>query len=440
MLDPLIIAYIKNSILKNFEHIDLQGIVYPDSPFVDVSIIKRTERTYRIVGVLTLTVSEPDYMEESPDEELMKKILTARKKINLDDNDPITLRWLEEGWIMKEIRLKKDQKTVASIQYRMGYRLYKYREMQLQNKKDIIDQELQNWNESAATLDYAHEQVISLTSKRGLQTLVTIIHERYGQGFEDIRDSSLFPSKWPMEKRLKFLHFVLAFVQIALNKTHFDWKEIGASYYKEIGGSKEFDLYKDEFIAHLENWAQCSADSLGLTSLGKITPLYFAGQIVGQFSTYQNGPVHALTDIAIDEEEYSTDATTLWLVENRSILTRIAAEKGFLMESSSLVLCVDGHLRTSHRLCIQQLLKNSSLDQVIIWSDYDPDGLQISRELYLAVALYDHIRLKWITHILEPVTSWQQYEAYMLALLNHQKMEQEQMLGGVNDWKKWISH
>ncbi|OUQ86309.1 hypothetical protein B5G50_22310 [Brevibacillus brevis] len=436
MLDPLIITYINKSILKKDEHIDLQGNVYPDSPFVDVSIIRRTERTYRVVGVLTLMADEPDYIEESPDEELMRKISTVRKKINLDDNDPITLRWLEKGWIMKEIRFKKDQKTVTSIQYRMGYRLHKYREIQLRNKMDIIDQELRNWNQSAATLEYAYEH----TSKKELQTLVSIMNERYGQGFEDIRDSSLFPSKWSIEKRLKFLHFVLAFVQLALNKTNFDWKEIGASYYKEIGGSKEFDLFKDEFITHLENWAQCSADSLGLTSLGKITPLYFAGQIVGQFSTYQYGPVHALTDIAIDEEEYSTGATTLWLVENRSILTRIAAEKGFLMETNSLVLCVDGHLRTSHRLCIQQLLKNSSLDQVIVWSDYDPDGLQISRELYLAVAQYDRIRLKWITHSLETVTSWEQYEANMLALLNHQKMEQEQMLGGVNDWKKWISH
>ncbi|HUD01599.1 MAG TPA: DUF2399 domain-containing protein, partial [Rhabdochlamydiaceae bacterium] len=197
---------------------------------------------------------------------------------------------------------------------------------------------------------------------------------------------------------------------------------------------------KDEFIAQLEEWAQCPADSLGLTSLGKITPLYFSGQIAGRFSTYHFGPVHALTDLAIDEEEYSTAATTLWLVENRAILTRIAAEKDFLKETNSLVVCVDGHLRTSHRQCIQQLITNGCPDQVIIWSDYDPDGLQIAKELHLAATQSGRPLMKWITHELEVITNWQQYEEYMVAFLKHQMAEQEQVLGGVENWKKWIAH
>jgi hypothetical protein len=31
--------------------------------------------------------------------------------------------------------------------------------------------------------------------------------------------------------------------------------------------------------------------------------------------------VHSLTDISISEEDYTTDSTTLWLVENRAITT-----------------------------------------------------------------------------------------------------------------------
>ncbi|MGG1662738.1 DUF2399 domain-containing protein [Brevibacillus sp. NRS-1366] len=440
ILDPLFIAYLNKNILKSSEQLDLNICSTPDSPFMDVNIIKQTNRTYRIVGMLTIAAYHPDQMEESPDEELKKKNLTPRKKVQLDDTDPITLRWLENGWIMKEIRFKKDEKTVESMNYRMGYRFHCFMENQIQKKKHAIHQEIQKWNESAASLEYNLEQEVFCNNKKGVQTLVILINQSFDQEHEGIEVSPLFPDRWSVEKRLKFLHFVVAFLQLAFYKTNFDWKEIGASYYQEIGGSKEFDLYKEEFISQLEDWAQCPVDSLGLTSLGRITPLYFSGQIVGRFSTYHFGPVHALTDLAIDEEEYSTKATTLWLVENRAILTRIAAEKGFLKETNSLVLCVDGHLRTSHRRCIQQLLKSGSVDQVIIWSDYDPDGLQISKELYTAISQFGSLFIKWITHKYEVISNWQQYEQYMLALLKHQKVEQEQVLGGVNDWKTWIAH
>jgi hypothetical protein len=439
MFDHLIIAYIDKCILKSSEHLDLKMSSNPDSPFIDINIIKRTERTYRVVVMLTIAANNPDHIEESPDEVLKRINFTHRKKMILDDHDPLTLRWLEKGWIIKEIRFQKDGKTVDSMHYRMGYRLHKYEEDQVQKKKYVLEQKILNWNESAASLE-KHEHQTSHKSKKGVQTLVAIINESCGRSVTEMEDSPLFPAKWTMQKRLKFLHFALAFVQLALYKTNFDWKEIGASYYKEIGGSKEFDLNKDEFIAQLEEWAQCPADSLGLTSLGKITPLYFSGQIAGRFSTYHFGPVHALTDLAIDEEEYSTAATTLWLVENRAILTRIAAEKDFLKETNSLVVCVDGHLRTSHRQCIQQLITNGCPDQVIIWSDYDPDGLQIAKELHLAATQSGRPLMKWITHELEVITNWQQYEEYMVAFLKHQMAEQEQVLGGVENWKKWIAH
>lgn len=90
-----------------------------------------------------------------------------------------------------------------------------------------------------------------------------------------MRISLSFPTSWPLMKRLKYLHFVCAFCHISSLKESFDWKEIGAMFYKEIGGSKKFDADKEEFISEIEDWSQTSVQELGLTSLGQITPVFF---------------------------------------------------------------------------------------------------------------------------------------------------------------------
>lgn len=441
-MDPSVTAYLYKNILKSAEYLDLsQGVQSnPASPFIDIAIMKRTSRTYRVVGMLTMAAYQAEKMEEHLDEELRLKKMTPRKKVQLDDNAPHTLKWLEQGWVIKEIRFKSDEKTVETMHYRMGYRLFELLELKKMEKQQATHQEILNWYESAATLESKAGQELDGDGRKGLYTLVNHINQGLNLEHQRIEFSYLFPVRWSVEKRLKFLHFVVAFLQVAFSKTNFDWKEIGASYYQEIGGSKEFDMYKEEFISHLEEWAQCPVDSLGLTSLGRITPLFFSGKIAGRFSSYHYGPVHALTDLAIEDEEYTTESTTMWLVENRAILTRIAAERGFLEETSSLLLCVDGHLRSSHRSCIQQLLGNSFVGQVILWTDYDPDGLQISRELYMAISQFDRIRIKWITHERKTIANWLQYEQYMNRLLQHQHVEQEQGMGGVADWKRWINH
>ncbi|WCK55176.1 DUF2399 domain-containing protein [Aneurinibacillus sp. Ricciae_BoGa-3] len=438
MLDPSTAAYIEKFILKSTEQLELINPSPSDSPFTEVNIIKQTQRTFRITGVLTLGSNVTNSDDESPDDELKNMKLAPGKKVKLDDHDPTTLRWMESGWIIKEIRFKNDGKTIDSMHFRMGYRLYNYEQVQAQKKKDALEQQFESWKLGTASLEHTPEHHFSPRRNKGIQSLLTTIDQLNRLALHELEISTLFPYKWSIPKRLKFLHFVLAFLQLCLTKTDFDWKEIGASYYKKIGGSKEFDPNKEEYIATLEEWAQCPAAYLGLTSLGKITPLYFSGEIEGHYSSYHFGPVHALTDLSIAEEEYATTAATLWLVENRAVLTRFTAEKDFIKQTNSLVLCVDGHLRTSHKQCIHQLLKNSALHQVIIWSDYDPDGLQIAKELYTAVSQHGTLNVKWITHNHQVITNWQQYEDYMLAFLKHHQAEQEQVTGGVEDWRKWI--
>lgn len=431
--------YIKQFILKSGERLD---IIMPtaDSYFLDVKIIKHTERTYREVGLLTIAINDDKEETETVAEELLKVKLTPKKKLQLYDNDSNTINWFEHGWIIKEIWFDKDGKTPVSQHYRMGYRLYKYLQDQFLEKAANVEQEFSDWKVASQRLPSNRPLLISEHRERGVNHLLSIISEFYIQNSSQLKELPYFPVRWSIEKRLKFLHFILAFLQLCLVKKEFDWKEIGASYYKEIGGSKEFDPYKDDFIDQLEVLAQCPAALLGMTSLGKITPLYFSGQVTGSFSTYHYGPVHALTDLSISEETYSTSAKILWLVENRAILTRMTTEKNFLRDTQSIILCVDGHVRSSHQQAISQLLLNSQIQQVIIWSDYDPDGLQIAKELNGIVSKKYQGQIKWITAEHRVMVNWNEYEVYMHAFLKHKKMEQELVLGEVQEWKKWINH
>lgn len=73
-------------------------------------------------------------MEMLIDHKLESLAFTTRKKVNLDDRDPLTFRWLEEGWIIKEVRFEKDEKTVRTSHYRMGFHLYQYEQLKIQQR------------------------------------------------------------------------------------------------------------------------------------------------------------------------------------------------------------------------------------------------------------------------------------------------------------------
>lgn len=439
MVDQREIDFIKKYILKTGEQLDPIANVIENTEFIDMPIIKKTERTIRVVGLLTIAANHN--ILEQPDEKLQREKITPSKKIHLHDHDPDTIKWYEAGWILKEIRFKKDGKTTDAQHYRMGFPLFQYQQDLLKGQEKKLEHDFHIWKEKAMSLNKGQANFQTIERTRGVDILIASLYEIHHLKSSQIKDSCYFPKNWLISKRHKFLDFFLAFVDLCLRKAEFDWKEIGAAYYKQIGGSKEFDHYKDEFIDQLENLAQCPAAMLGLTSLGKITPLYFSGQLKGNYSSYQYGLVHSLTDLAISQEDYSTDATTIWLVENRGVLTRIASEKDFLRDTHSLILCVDGHLRSSHKQCLLQLLKNSNFMQAVIWTDYDPDGLQIAKEIYeTLLGSGSHVKIKWITTNHKVLGNWHEYEDYMKAFLKRGRMEQEEILGGAEDWKRWVLH
>lgn len=431
MIEDSLFKYIKDFILKSGE--ELEWIQHTnENVLTEVKMIKRSERTYRVLGLLILSIQTPQKEEMLIDQELEAIAFTTRKKVSLDDRARLTFKWLEQGLIIKEVRFEKDEKTVRTSHYRMGFRLYQYEQVKLQQKLEQTHNEFLNIKCDLITMcgsksDNHHRNL-------GMQNIFKVINQIKPN---ELNSSLHFTKAWPLRKRLKYLHFVHAFCQLSLQKEEFDWKEIGAAYFQTIGGSKQFDSYKQEFLDHLEKWTNIPVDELGLISLGQISPVFFAGELTGKYAVYHWGAIHALTHIAIATEAYKTKAKTLWLVENRAILTRMAAGQ-FLQETNSLILCIDGHLRSAHKNAISQILSNSKVEQIMIWCDYDLDGLHISREIHRVVYQYNKFGIKWVLPDQQVTVDRDQYEQTVTKFLVHNKMEQEQILGGEEQWKSWI--
>lgn len=416
--------YLREYILLKNEELNLLDI-RENNGMVDIPIIKKTARTRRIVAMLTIGFCD----QNEPPSQLIKDFTSPKAKRQLDLTNE-TYEWIRQGWIVREYRFAKDGRTVESEQYRMGLALFRYKkeiEAQLEMEKTVAILEWENqWHETRKTC-----VSIDLKRKKNLESLRDILDAMATEGLKKSINTT-----WRFQKQLLFLHFLVAFYGISMVEHHFDWKQIGARYYRKIGGSKEFDTYKKEFIEAAEVVLEYPLHILGLSSLGTITPIFFTGPMQAESVSYEYGPIHATTDLAVFTEEFHTEAEVLWLVENRGIVTRMAYEKDFLIESKSLILGVDGQLRSAHRRIIEQLAAN--VKQVIIWTDVDEAGLHIATEIGEST-LQRQVLTKWVVPPLEVVLNLEEFQSRYEKAIGNQKEEQEQEIGGVDQWKKWIS-
>ncbi|MBB2483005.1 DUF2399 domain-containing protein [Bacillus sp. APMAM] len=416
--------YLYEYILLKNEELNLLDI-RENNGIMDIPVVKKTARTRRTVAMLTVGV----HNQNVPPDNLVKNFTSPKTKKPFELTNE-TYEWIRNGWIIREYRLAKDERTVKSEQYRMGLSLFRYKkqiedERETEKMESILEWKNQ-WNKIKKS-----PSSFNLRRKEILNRLKDILDEMVTA--DRINHSN---STWRFQKQLLFLHFLVAFYQISMVEHHFDWKQIGARYYRKIGGSKEFDSYKKEFIEGAEELLEYPLHLLGLSSLGTITPIYFTGPMHGESVSYDYGPIHATTDIAVFTEDFQTDAQVLWLVENRGILTRMAYEKDFLLDSKSLVLGIDGQLRSAHRRLIEQLVSN--VKQVIIWTDVDEAGLTIAKNVGETVEKCQVI-IKWIVPPLEVVVNVEEFKSRYEKAIQVQKEEQEQEIGGVEQWKKWIS-
>lgn len=372
-----------------------------DSLYI-VTIVKKTARTYRKVAQLKITKLE-QFSHQIPKELSMYKF-SPKVKRKLNESNETIQRWLQEGWIVRELRYNSDGISVKDDSFRIGPA---YITALKNEKQSMLEQ-----------VALEHEQLYK--KARMLQL---------PEPFQYVIQSENLPEKWSTKKRLKFIRFCLAFYELAMKKDLFDFKEIGATLEDKIGGSKIFDLERQDFLQQLEENG-IDPSNYGLVSIGKIVPIFFTGNASNETAEYSLGAVHATTDNSVLLSPFTTTNTTLWLVENRAILTRMATEVEFLKMSNSFILCLDGQIRSAHKRFIKQLLQ-SNIQQTIIWTDTDAAGLTIAKK----AALLIHGPIKIIGRDFRVFTSIKSYEQQAIF---ERPREQEQQLGGVEQWKEWI--
>lgn len=374
-------------------------------------IQKWTARTFKTLGNV-LAVNDYDMF---PAKELVQLGLKPKsRRTKLPISDELLSEALQKGWLIQEIRFKPDGRTPASIVYRMGPGLYEYEKRRMEEALEadrLLTQKLLS--------------EINVTQDRLLQKLM---REMEHFALEEVDSEG-----WGKERVHKFTHFLMAFLQLKKQQKQMEFKEIGANYYRRIGGSKEFDTYRDAFIARIEKWIEAPISEIGIVSTGFIVPIYFTGDVTGEFSKYSVGVVHATTDNAVAVEEFSTTAHIIWLVENRAILTRMATERQFLISTSSLVIGVDGQVRGAHRKMIQQLCRSSSIEKIMIWVDYDDAGIVIAREL---ASIVDRMKIRFVGTDGKVFDAHGEYAAWVKSIND---AEQEMTLGGPTEWRILIN-
>lgn len=391
--------FIKKYFLKKdevIEKVELDGNVNL------VLVMKKKARTFKKVAQYKITANPIQITNEIP-VELKKYKFTPKVKRKIIESNEMIQHWLNEGWIVREIRYNPDGISVKEDNYRIGPTYLTTLERMEEKRKELIENQLETLYKKAEKIKLPYN-------------------------FQKLIKWDNLPSIWSTSKRIKFIEFCLAFYELSMQKELFDFKEIGATLHDTIGGSKYFDNEREVFLDHLEK-NEIDVSYYGLVSIGKIVPIFFTGNIQNAFSTYLIGSVHATTDNAVLLSPFTTTNTTMWLVENRAILTRMAIEIEFLKESNSCIICLDGQIRSAHKKFIEQLLQ-SNVKKTIIWTDTDEAGVSIAKH---AVELING-PVKIVGHNLKLYDSIEQFaEAH-----KNQIHEQEQQLGGVKDWMKWV--
>ncbi len=370
-----------------------------------------TARTFRTLGNVWATeefdLNPPDLIIK-----LRLKPNSRRKYLNLAPE--LLKKALAKGWIIEEVRFKKDGRTPLAVHYRMGPGLWQYEQLKIEAMEE----------EATLLKKILHTEI---------ENIGTILPSHFLKAIIQFNENPKDTEGWGREKVEKFKHFLIAYLRLRKQKSRMDFKEIGATYYQEIGGSKVFDAYRLSFIARFEKWIDAPVQELGILSLSSIVPIHFTGELVGKYSGYSIGTVHTTNDLAVGKENFQTTAHILWLVENRAVLRRMATETQFLKETKSFVLGVDGQVRGAHRKMIHELCNKQSIQQVMIWVDYDQAGTIIARDL---VELIGGLRYRLIGNEGNVFNTYKDYLAWSETVPDR---EQEMTLGGEENWRKWLN-
>lgn len=257
------------------------------------------------------------------------------------------------------------------------------------------------------------------------------------------------PTNWPFSQAkspnnyMIAMEFLLSLARaIIVSPSGFDWKEIGAISYNEIGGSKRFDSLKDGLFVLAEEITDIQLSDIGLISKGSLYSIYLSG--LYHLST-QNGyqehrdvcDIYAITNIQADRiDEFQFNGKIVICTENRALLLKMYSSGWVARRPDVLVIGIDGQLKRGHRRLLQTLVKQNSDLEYYTWVDTDPAGVVIAGKLNETLP-----RMHVIISGADSPSSFL-YEDWLQELNmydENKKREQENSLGNSDIWNRLFS-
>ncbi|MBW7476291.1 DUF2399 domain-containing protein [Paenibacillus oenotherae] len=410
------------------------SVSYESNSQIYCDVLKESKRTLRKIGSLRITkeheiTQEKIWIEvikalskkKNPlfTKEILVTIFTNKSKAGNIDSPNLIIKGIKTGLLAEWIRYGKDGRVIKNIEYTigpMGYRL-------IENYRLQETEQLENWK---------NEWFTALTKYMGadLNYAATILFELAVRQQQIIMDTHL--SSYKLNKHMLYFQFIIHLLELQTQgKEEFDWKEIGAVGYQEIGGSKMYDSEKEWLLERLQEDTNVSLDQLGFISLGQIVSVYYSGSISLDETNRDSNTISALTDYEINNANIiHTSSNFIIITENRSPLVKMAI-KGWTKSRNVLVICCDGQLRSAHKSLLQKI-KNKDIP-IYIWVDYDKSGLDIAKSLQNILGNPPDLKFVLSKSLTEPEKGGT-INDLKDQIFQGRMIEQEQMLGSTIQW------
>lgn len=368
------------------------------------------------------------------------------------DPELLTNNLIASGYLAKWTRLAKDGVSIVSIWIGPGRLLEKALENQRQTNTNQTIQWILEQKKRLELLKKHPQANLSKTQRLG----VIKILERVTGALKELEDfydynseqpvllygdswSRFSPNKIPNGFTLG-VEFLLSLCNVLfLNTEGFEWKEIGATTYEKIGGSKCFDTSKDILIKITETISNTALSDIGLLSNGSLYPIYLAGnyRIFYSDGTEENrsrSGLYSITNVQVQEiESINLPGEVVICTENRALLLKMYKSR-WLEDSKVLAIGIDGQVKSAHELFLG-LLKQTKL-KFYIWPDTDNAGMIIAKKLKNIVPDAKLVFVDYQNKNILTTPGYSEWAAALSSNISFKDREQENFLGESKLWDK----
>lgn len=368
------------------------------------------------------------------------------------DPDLLTNNLIEAGYLTKWTRLAKDGVSIVSTLIGPGRILEKAIETKRQNNTDNAIQWLRAQKNKLTLLKEYPINSLAEIQQRGVLSIL----DKVACALQELEDNIYCVSEMPVlvlgENWSRFslnkssngfmlgVEFLLALSNVLfLNSEGFEWKEIGATTFEEIGGSKRFDANKEILIKIAESVSNTAMSDLGLLSNGSLYSIYLAGNYRisyadGSDENRSRPGLYAITNVQVqDIKSIKFHGEVVVCTENRALLLKMY-KTGWLKNEKVLVIGVDGQVKSAHQH-ILGLLAQAKL-KFFIWPDTDNAGMIIGKKLKEILPDAELVLVDYLNKDILTVPSYKQWAFTLASNQSFKDREQENFLGDPILWEK----